>query len=345
MEKTTTNLVFISKNKGINFGIIAQIASNVYFAKVHHNYPVYRAYANPISMVYDFSLSYYSTSITVSDIPACSIRPIQDLDLKELFVYNLLAKLSYGPTAYFYQRQDVQSYTLIITKGEEIIRFDDPSLNFQELQEISKLNRKPVNDGVEKFIVNLTCFDIVARCILLADLNTGNFVLKPNQGTSIEMYTPFDVDFTIDKIDDHNKQFMASQDDQEIFEIAKNEDYKYANFAIYNDFIAANSTIKYSDKLSQIFKPASYKEPQSYELLKLFRAKKREYGMIAFDLLNEMDFLKILESEYAAFLREDVYISSRSPSQMDLLQYEKSIIWNFNHLNQLLIKYHKDDLW
>ena len=113
---------------------------------------------------------------------------------------------------------------------------------------MSMLIRKPENNGVDKFIVNLTCFDIIARCTLLTDLNTGNFVLKPNQGTSIEMYTPFAVDFTIDKIDDHNRQFMALQDDQEIFEIAKNEDYKYANFAIYNDFIAANSTIKYREK-------------------------------------------------------------------------------------------------
>ena len=341
LGETTNDLIFTSKKKGIHFGIIARNDSNVYYVKFHHNYPICRAYDNPACSIDDCSSSTSSTNITVSNIPECSFKAPKDLDLKELFVYNLLARLSYGPKVNFYQRKDIQSYTLIITKGEEIIQFDDPSLNYQELQEISMLNRIPANNGVEKFIFNLTCFDIIARCMNLTDLHAGNLgLLKSNQGTSIEMYTPFVVDFSIAKLEENNKEFIVLQDDQEYFEIMRNDDYKYVNFVIYNDFIAVNSSIKYSDKLSQIFKPISFREPQSYELFKLFRAKKKEYGMIAFDLLYKMDFLTILESEYASFLHEDIYINAQSSSQLDLLQYKKSIIWNFKHLKKLLIINH-----
>lgn len=86
LSETTNNLLFTTKKNGIHFGIIAQIDSNVYFVKVHHNYPIYRTYSNTVSGVNEYSTS-------ESDIPSCPIKAHLDLDLKELFVYNVLARL------------------------------------------------------------------------------------------------------------------------------------------------------------------------------------------------------------------------------------------------------------
>lgn len=75
------------------------------------------------------------------------------------------------------------------------------------------------------------------------------------------MFTPFVVDFSINKLEKNNEEFAFSHADQAYFEITKNDDYKYVNFDIYNGFITVNNSIKYSDKLYQIFKPTSIKDP------------------------------------------------------------------------------------
>ena len=222
--KKDTKLVFIPKEKGIHFGIIAQAGAQKFYIKVHCNYPI-RGDKNESSSTYtQISTSPFSNE--VSSVPNCQIHPLRNLDLKELFVYKFFERLSYGPKTFFVQQHEIESYTLIVTESENrFISFNDEQLNFDSLRQLSKKKNKPSNENNEKFIVNLTRFDIIARCMRVTDLNSGNFgLLKPIEGSNIELYQPFVVDFLVSKpLTNENEEFIRALQEKVRKEMSENK--------------------------------------------------------------------------------------------------------------------------
>ena len=84
-----------------------------------------------------------------------------------MFAYKVLEELGLGPKAKFIENKNIPSYLLIVTEDmPRFITFKEFKKNrgqFSELNkgigdliQLSNLNLRPKNDGIEEFIVNLT---------------------------------------------------------------------------------------------------------------------------------------------------------------------------------------------
>lgn len=358
---TSKSIIFKPKLKGIHFGVIIESKNHTFYAKFHSNYPVEIANIDipSLSSSPSFNLMTY-----ISNVPTCGIGSIRSINIKELFTYKVLEFISYGPKTSFAYDKNIYSYLMVVTQGESRLTTFDTidkssfSINiksgFEKLLKIVKSKRCPTNEGAEKFIVNLTFLDIIARCMILTDFNSSNFGLVtpfPNYGTNIEHFMPFVVDF---KISEHtrdannsyvNSQIPDQEKKQKLKDFLKSKELKYIDTLVYIDFINANKNLKYDDHFLGIFKP-DYSEDVDF-----FYQKKRAYGKIAMDIINQNKVQNILDSQFQYFkgylneLSEKVLVANKDNLIQDLSYYVSSIKWNIDYLSNELQSFSKTDKW
>lgn len=204
-------LSFEAKENGIHFGIIAVHKEEKFCVKFHSFYPISNVNVQETSINSDSTPTFSSP---VSEVPLCRINPLHCIDVKELFAYHFLSSLFYGPEVKFAQDNNIDSYTLIITKYEKnFISFGQLKNNnndgkqvlkiFDSLRQKSENFMDPSSNDVDcKFLLDLTCFDIVARCMLLSDLDPENYGFLCKE----QSYTPFVVDFYVCRFKEDQNQ-------------------------------------------------------------------------------------------------------------------------------------------
>ncbi|KAK8866532.1 hypothetical protein M9Y10_009496 [Tritrichomonas musculus] len=306
---------FENKTKGISPGTIAILPdSRRCFIKSHKNYPLVKSY-----------LSSLITSITYSTcdsftIPHDFAKSIREIDLKELFAYKVLEKVGFGPKTGFIINGPLHSglyiYTneiknfLEVKKLKEIINESDSSIS----KAISSLRSyflttgfNPIDVGSPRFILNLTAFDIIARSMLLFDLNENNLGFIDNDGreitksfTMLANLKPCLVDFivpTIDHVDDLNRFYLENESALDIF--SKKNRFVYAG--LISSFLTNNTFIKYPrDIFDDYFIPLRSTFSGNTINMDIFKQRRKKFGLMAFQKilkpLNEID--SILQSTY-----------------------------------------------
>ena len=358
---------FSPKENGAQFGTIAELPSKKkFFIKAHQNYP-YTGIGQTLTGNQLSGASSDSTSIR-----ADTIRSVRSVDLKELFAYKVLEYTGFGPKTYFILNENLVGGLYIATEEvDDFITFKsferkNPAM-FQKFKtEFTQLSSTVMQDNFvatgqnyESIILELTIFDLIARSMLLSDLNAENigFVLNPTEGNSVKV-----VDFMRpieSKILDMNRLYLSSNEG-EIVEKAKQIMKKnmYVYFDIVKSFLEANTFTRYPDILLKgIFKPNLNPEDPNYEdYMMRFNSQKKSFGLLALNRLNELEpifnkaFTEIQnfaqKNRHVLALNKNISTGKFDDEEKeimvdpleDLKQYRDAILAHFQQLSEFIRK-------
>ena len=211
----------------------------------------------------------------------------------------------------------------------------------------------------ESIILELTIFDLIARSMLLSDLNAENigFVLNPTEGNSVKV-----VDFMRpieSKILDMNRLYLSSNEGETVEkarQIMKKNMYVY--FDIVKSFLEANTFTRYPDILLKgIFKPNLNPEDPNYEdYMMRFNSQKKSFGLLALNRLNELEpifnkaFTEIQnfaqKNRHVLALNKNISTGKFDDKEKeimvdpleDLKQYRDAILAHFQQLSEFIRK-------
>ena len=302
-QNNITTQTFEQKHKGAQYGTVVIIPNKKrLFVKAHQNYP-YNGLGQCLS-------NNNSSSITINDSTSCrttTIKPVQSVNLKELFVYKVLEYTGFGPKSYFIINENLESGVYIGT--EELINFS--TINDIILKNIksykdkfSKLSKTVLEDnfiandeGDNMILVELTALDIIARSMLLCDINQNNIgFLLCNGYDTVKI-----VDFmlpTTNSIYKMNQSFIGSKafdefSSNEILENIQNNSYFYSGIAY--SFLIADTFTRYPDFLLQgAFKPKLGLIPN---VPIQFRKQKKAFGSLALKKIGGYERLEPIFSK------------------------------------------------
>lgn len=330
---------FETKKEGINPGTIAiSENSKKFFVKTHKNYPFGgRSFGSKGFTTLDRSKS---DSFTM---PQSFAREIKYIDFKELFAYKVLEGLGFGPKTGFIINKPLHSGLYIFT--DEICKFM-PIKNLINLQETSEpdegINKSfsmlrkgfleekfnPRDIGFSSFILNLTAFDIIARSMLLSDLNVSNFGLYDPKGYKIKKeysrlasLKPCLVDFlppNKEKIRKLNNDYL-DESSLDIF-LNKNE---FVYVGINNSFLLANTFTNYPDLIfDDFFIPKRTTFFVNGITREIFNDRKKIYGSMAFSgILPKIEKIEgVLNSSYKEIL--DLFFSNYDKNNQEQQVFE-----------------------
>lgn len=363
-SQNAENIQFFNKNKGVQFGTIVRSQDqnkhiNTLFVKAHQNYP----YKGPCRYLQSSS---QSSSMSGFDIFAnCRFLPPSSVDLKELFVYKVLEYTGFGPKAHFILNKNFESFLYIGTEEiEKFVTLGDFSIKKPELfahykNQFQILGRDMMQGTFQitdqdpnNIILELTIFDLVARSMLLCDLNEWNigFALNPPEKTAIKA-----VDFMIpipSKIRDMNIAYSVyiPQDQRQQFLLLMSQN-PYVYYDLANSFLQTNTFTKYPDiLLSGPFKPNF---PDYLTHFANFETNKKKLGALAIKRLGHLDvifnraytdicnfvngnetFLALQRGLTASIITEGN--DKKTDTMADLLQYKDAAIINFQRLSEFL---------
>ena len=356
---------FSPKENGAQFGIIVNLKNRKkLFVKAHQNYP----YTGRGQTLTGNQLS--GASSDSASIRASTIRSVHSVDLKELFAYKVLEYTGFGPKTHFILNEDLVGGLYIGT--EEIDDFvtlgnfnEKCPLLFRKFKnKFESLGNRIVKDDFiasgqndENIIIELTAFDLIARSMLISDLNAENigFVLNSTEGNSVKV-----VDFIrpiASKILEMNRLYLDSEKCKTLEtarEIMKTNMYVY--FDIVKSFLQANTFTKYPDILLKgIFKPNLNPEDLDYEdYIMRFNSQKKSFGLLALNRLNELEpifnkaFTEIHnfaeENKYVLALNKNISTGKFDDEEKeimvdpleDLKQYKGAISVHFQQLSEFL---------
>ena len=319
---------FETKNKGAQFGIIFNLNQRRYFLKSHQNYPIKRSNKSSGHLL---SLSSMSSDIESSG--GIKINPLKPVDLKELFAYKVLEKMGFGPHVDFSMSKTLYSGTYIVTEevndfvtvGNMLKGGFTKSIGaFNHLTEKTREQNFEVSgNGNEIFIKRLTIFDILARSMLLSDLNSENFgfiVPKRNDTTEVYNFGIVLVDFIKPNpinINNFNSEYRMNHPDERNNLISYSRDNPYIYIGIRSSFSDANTFTKYpKDDSLGFFNPNIDFYSQNYEEeLMLFRKQKKAFGKLA---AREMS-LDIIEKTLDSAFEEIKTLAEKEENKTALL--------------------------
>ena len=299
--------IFISftyKKEGAQYGVIAIIqGEKKFFVKSHKNYP-YSGFGQVLHI--NSSSNTYSDSVSAR---TGTIKSVSSVDLKELFVYKILEFTEFGPKTHFILNENLQSGLYIGT--DELNNFTTiKSIEKKKEQHNSKYYKEVFNnlscipnkkdyvvtdDGYNSILINLTAFDIIARSLLLFDLNQGNIGFSSDDTVKV-------VDFkvpSIDMISKMNYEFSRTREfctynSQEFKDFADKNQYFY--YGILDSFLRADSLTQYPDFFLGAFKPTL---SLGGEIPELFEKQKRSFGLFAKRKIGSFEhLLSIFEKAY-----------------------------------------------
>ena len=357
---------FSPKENGAQFGTIAELpGKKKFFIKAHQNYP-YTGIGQTLTGNQLSGASSDSTSIR-----ADTIRSVRSVDLKELFTYKVLEYTGFGPKTYFILNENLVGGLYIATEEvDDFITFKsferkNPAM-FQKFKtEFTQLSSTAMQDNFvatgqnyESIILELTIFDLIARSMLLSDLNAENigFVLNPTEGNSVKV-----VDFTspiASKILEVNRVYLRFKKKDEVKTESTMKLNNYVYFDIEQSFLEANTFTRYPDILLKgIFKPNLNPEDPNYEdYMMRFNSQKKSFGLLALNRLNELEpifnkaFTEIQnfaqKNRHVLALNKNISTGKFDDEEKeimvdpleDLKQYRDAILAHFQQLSEFIRK-------
>ena len=357
---------FSPKENGAQFGTIAELpGKKKFFIKAHQNYP-YTGIGQTLTGNQLSGASSDSTSIR-----ADTIRSVRSVDLKELFAYKVLEYTGFGPKTYFILNENLVGGLYIATEEvDDFITFKsferkNPAM-FQKFKtEFTQLSSTAMQDNFvatgqnyESIILELTIFDLIARSMLLSDLNAENigFVLNPTEGNSVKV-----VDFTspiASKILEVNRVYLRFKKKDEVKTESTMKLNNYVYFDIEQSFLEANTFTRYPDILLKgIFKPNLNPEDPNYEdYMMRFNSQKKSFGLLALNRLNELEpifnkaFTEIQnfaqKNRHVLALNKNISTGKFDDEEKeimvdpleDLKQYRDAILAHFQQLSEFIRK-------
>ncbi|KAK8861170.1 hypothetical protein M9Y10_012865 [Tritrichomonas musculus] len=285
-QNNISTQTFEQKDEGAQYGTIVTISNKKrLFVKAHQNYP-YSGLGQ--------CLSNNNSSSTINDSASHrtnTIKPVQSVNLKELFAYKVLEYTGFGPKSHFIINENLESGVYIGT--EELS-------HFSTIKNIMLKNIKPYKDKFSKlaktvlednFIANdegdnmilmeLTALDIVARSMLLCDFNQNNIGFLSCEGNDTVKIVDFMLP-TTNSIYKMNQSFIGSKafdefSSNETLENIQNYPYFYSGIAY--SFLIADTFTSYPNFLLQgAFKPKLGIVPN---VSIQFKKQKKAFGSLA----------------------------------------------------------------